>query len=212
MFTPRWKKDAKHLYKGAHKFIQYKSDLLEEGRIGEIESRREDLKQAIKEGDRDKVEEASNQLRACCENSLPREKPVGWFEENVEVMFVAIVIALGLRTYYLQPFRIPTGSMQPTLNGITGEPLAQEKWPSLPQRLWEKAMRGRSYERVVAEEDLYLLVSVQDEDGAWRQYASPVTAFPVNSYNTRVAWPLQSPSTMQGSGKSSVRRWPRAVT
>jgi signal peptidase I len=81
---------------------------------------------AIKSGDRPQVDEASKQLRAACENSLPHEKPVGWLEENVEVMFVAIVIALGLRAYYLQPFRIPTGSMQPTLNGIIGTPLAKE--------------------------------------------------------------------------------------
>ncbi|MDX1680319.1 MAG: signal peptidase I [Akkermansiaceae bacterium] len=178
MFTPRWKKEAKHLHKGARKFIQYKRDLLEEGRVGEIESRREDLKEAIREGDRDKVDEASKQLQACCENSLPREKPIGWFEENVEVMFVAIVIALGLRTYYLQPFRIPTGSMEPTLNGINGHEMQKEKWPSLPHRLWEKAMRGRSYERVVAEEDLYLPVDIREEyqtdlrDTMWMHFFS----------------------------------------
>src|SRR5687768_7045446 len=107
MFTPAWKKNANHLLKGATKFLNYKRDLLTAERVAEIESRRKDLIQAIKSKDKEKVEEASKQLRATCENSLPREKPQGWFEENVEVMFVAIVIALGLRAYYLQPFRIP---------------------------------------------------------------------------------------------------------
>ncbi|HEX5790639.1 MAG TPA: S26 family signal peptidase, partial [Luteolibacter sp.] len=148
MFTPKWKSDAKHLVKGALKFLHYKRDLLDDKRLREIESRRQDLIEAIKAGDRKQVEEASKQLSATCENSLPRQAPQNWFEENVEVMFVAIVIALGLRAYYLQPFRIPTGSMQPTLNGITGTPLAQEQWPSLPVRLWEKATRGRSYIRL----------------------------------------------------------------
>lgn len=156
MFTPKWKSEAKHLVKGARKFIHYKRDLLDDHRIGEIESRRQDLIDAIKSKDREKVDEASKQLRATCENSLPRERPVGWFEENVEVMFVAIVIALGLRAYCLQPFRIPTGSMQPTLNGITGSELIREEWPSLPKRMLQKLTRGRSYVRIETEQDMNL--------------------------------------------------------
>lgn len=153
MFTPVWKKNAKLLVKGAKKFVDYKRDLMTPERVAEIDSRRMDLIKAIKEKDRTKVEEASKQLRATCDNSLPRDKPQGWFEENVEVMFVAIVIALGLRAYYLQPFRIPTGSMQPTLNGIVGTPLAKEKWPSLPERLIEYVLRGRSYVKVENDRD-----------------------------------------------------------
>ena len=82
MFSPKWKKEAKHLVKGALKFLHYKRDLLDEDRIGEIESRREDLIQAIKQGDRSAVTEASKQLRACCENLLPPEKPLHWLEET----------------------------------------------------------------------------------------------------------------------------------
>ncbi len=107
------------------------------------------------------MDEASKQVRAVCENSLPQEKPLGWLEENVEVMFVAIVIALGLRAYYLQPFRIPTGSMQPTLNGIIGKPLPEDKWPSLPQRLVEKVLRGRTYVKIVNDKDRHLAITPQ---------------------------------------------------
>ncbi|MEN9975600.1 MAG: signal peptidase [Verrucomicrobiota bacterium] len=156
MFTPKWKDEAKHLTKGARKFVHYKRDLLSADRIAEIESRRVDLLAAIKSGQRATVDEASKQLRAVCENALPAEKPLGWLEENVEVMFVAIVIALGLRAYYLQPFRIPTGSMQPTLNGIIGKPLSADQWPGFPQRMIEKILRGRSYVRVVNDKDRHI--------------------------------------------------------
>ena len=152
-FTPAWKKNAKLLVKGSKKFVDYKRDLLPAERVAEIESRRKDLIDAIRTRDTTKVAEASKQLRATCDNALPREKPQGWFEENVEVMFVAIVIALGLRAYYLQPFRIPTGSMQPTLNGIVGAPLPEEKWPSLPQRIAQYVLKGRSYVKVVNDQD-----------------------------------------------------------
>lgn len=159
MFTPKWKSEALHLVKGARKFVHYKRDLLKEDRVAEIESRRSDLLAAIKTGDREKVNEASKQLRATCEGALPYEKPIGWLEENVEVMFVAIVIALGLRAYYLQPFRIPTGSMQPTLNGIIGTPLPEEKWPSFPQRMVEKVLRGRTYVKLVNDQDRRIAIS-----------------------------------------------------
>ena len=161
MFTPKWKEEAKHLVKGARKFVHYKRDLLDAQRVAEIESRRDDLIAAIKSGDRARVDEASKQIRTVCENALPREKPMGWLEENVEVMFVAIVIALGLRAYYLQPFRIPTGSMQPTLNGIIGSPKPEAEWPGFPQRMLEKVLRGRSYVKVINDQDRHLAVTPQ---------------------------------------------------
>ena len=153
MLTPAWKKNAKILVKGAKKFVDYKRDLLAPERVAEIESRRKDLSDAIRLKDRAKVDEASKQLRATCDNALPHQKPQGWFEENVEVMFVAIVIALGLRAYYLQPFRIPTGSMQPTLNGIVGTQLPEAEWPSFPVRMAEWVLRGRSYVKLVNDRD-----------------------------------------------------------
>ena len=161
MFTPKWKKEAQHLVKGAKKFIDYKRDLLKPDRVAEINSRLADLIVAIKSKDVAKTSDASKQIRAVCENSLPQEKPLGWFEENVEVMFVAIVIALGLRAYYLQPFRIPTGSMQPTLNGIIGKPLKKDQWPSLPQRLLEKVLRGRDYVYEMNDKDRHIAVTPQ---------------------------------------------------
>ena len=155
MFKPRWKKEALELYKGAKKFLHYKRDLLAEDRIEEIESRRADLLAAVRAGAREKVKEASDQLRATCDDALPKAKveQQGWFEENVEVIFVAIVIALGLRAYILQPFRIPTGSMQPTLNGIIAKPLPKKDWPWFGWRWVEWVLRGRSYVHEVNEKD-----------------------------------------------------------
>ena len=37
------------------------------------------------------------------------------FREYAESLFVALVLALIIRTFFLQAFKIPTGSMQPTL-------------------------------------------------------------------------------------------------
>jgi signal peptidase I len=44
------------------------------------------------------------------------------WRENIEVLLVALAVAMAIRTFFIQPFKIPTGSMQPTLFGVTSEP------------------------------------------------------------------------------------------
>jgi signal peptidase I len=73
---------------------------------------------------------------------------------------VAIIIALGVRTYFLQPFTIPTGSMQPTLNGIIGHP-TQAPAPNIFKRVAEFAVCGRSYVDEVAKSDARVLDLVE---------------------------------------------------
>jgi signal peptidase I len=166
MFTPKWATEAKLLHKGAKKFLNYKRDLLKPDRIDEIESRRADLLAAIKAGDQPKAAEAGKQLRNTCEKALPSFPVQAWWEEQVEVIWVALVIALGLRAYVLQPFRIPTGSMQPTLNGITVHSFENpdQKPPGLLKRAWEMISRGRTYQTIVATADGSFAYS---EDTSW---------------------------------------------
>ncbi|NDC00104.1 MAG: signal peptidase I [Verrucomicrobia bacterium] len=69
--------------------------------------------------------------------------------ENAEVALVAIALALGVRAYFLQPFKIPTHSMRPTLLGILTEPESQPP-PSWPVRIFDLVWRGKSWHRAVA--------------------------------------------------------------
>lgn len=157
MFKPRWKKEAILLLKAAKKFLNYKRDLLSEDRISEIESRRSDLRTAIKAKDLEGVKETSKQLRNTCEKSLTHYRPPDWLAENIEVFWVAIVVALGIRAFFLQPFRIPTGSMQPSLNGIVATEKHEVKdWdkPWLGKQAFDFLIAGRSYHNIVAEKDL----------------------------------------------------------
>lgn len=54
----------------------------------------------------------------------------GW-AENIETIVVAFILAIGIRTFFLQPFSIPTNSMYPTYHGMTYElnPLDQPRGP-----------------------------------------------------------------------------------
>jgi signal peptidase I len=97
------------------------------------------------------VEAAAQQLDTQWSKYLPPAKDAAW-RENCEVFLVAIVIAIGVRTYFLQPFTIPTGSMEPTLNGIVGHP-TEEPTPNLAEQAVDFVLYGRNYVNVVAKSD-----------------------------------------------------------
>ena len=169
-WKPKWKKEALGTLKGGQKFLHYKRDLLEQDRIEEISSRIKDLKSAIAQRKTGPVTEACKQLQGTCEHSLKSYRAPDALAENLEVFFVAIAVALGIRAYYVQPFRIPTGSMQPTLNGIIGHqiPLENKDWkkPNVLTRGVHKITEGRTYIKAVAPEDGEI-VAIQDKRWLW---------------------------------------------
>jgi len=82
--------------------------------------------------------------------------PHATWRENVEVFLVAIAVAMAIRTFFLQPFKIPTGSMQPTLYGITHENLRGRDDVKLPTGLGafvDSWFRGVSSYHIVCEQD-----------------------------------------------------------
>lgn len=51
--------------------------------------------------------------------------------ENIEILLVAVAVAMAFRTYFIQPFKIPTASMAPTLSGIH---FTAKAWPDISDR------------------------------------------------------------------------------
>ena len=81
--------------------------------------------------------------------------PHAEWRENIEVFLVAIVVAMAIRTFFLQPFKIPTSSMQPTLFGVTIDPLYDPTFqmPGFFTRIYRLAVRGAIYHEVIAPQD-----------------------------------------------------------
>src|SRR5437879_5629221 len=151
MFTPRHIKHSRLLLRHARKYLRYKDDLLSESDREEIVAGIKTLRNALREKDREQIHSAADTL----DKTLHRLTPVTWeshWRENCEVILVAIVVAVGIRSYFLQPFKIPTGSMQPTLNGIIGHPSAEPP-PNLLRQIAEFVIQGRNYINVVSSED-----------------------------------------------------------
>jgi signal peptidase I len=91
-----------------------------------------------------------------CANRWLRPYANASIRENVEVFLVAIGVAMAIRTFFLQPFKIPTGSMQPTLYGVHFEDLRanpKAEAPGLLGKVASAVFRGEFFHEIVAEDD-----------------------------------------------------------
>ena len=63
--------------------------------------------------------------------------------ENFEVLAVAICVAMAFRCYFFEPFKIPTGSMQPTLYGIySSDQFEPGFWDKHPFKVFNGSSRA----------------------------------------------------------------------
>jgi len=88
-------------------------------------------------------------------NKWLKPYPNAAWRENVEVFLVALAVAMGIRTFFAQPFKIPTGSMQPTLYGVVSDNLLEKPDFQIPTGLarLREWFAGVSYVDVQAKVD-----------------------------------------------------------
>lgn len=101
------------------------------------------------------METAGSAIVKSCEKVAPPKKHAK-IRENVEVLFVAVAAAMAIRAYFFQPFKIPTGSMQPTLYGITVQQEPTIKSDSLLASIENMVLFGERHQAVRAKTSGYL--------------------------------------------------------
>jgi signal peptidase I len=154
-FTPRYIKEARRSLYVVHKALHYQKDLLTPRQLRKLRDGISQLQEAIRQGKKSSVICSMQALEQYTLQVMPRRNHPGW-RENIETILVAIVLAASIRAYFLQPFKIPSGSMQPTLFGVIGYPSSLHP-PSLPMQILDFVVYGRSHLDIIAQSDETIL-------------------------------------------------------
>ncbi|MCX6904610.1 MAG: signal peptidase I [Verrucomicrobia bacterium] len=112
---------ALQMRKHVGKILCAQRDLLTPPAIQAVEKAMRDVRALCAAGDKAAIQAGMDELEKMA-NKWLKPHPFPGLRENIEVLLVAIAVAMAIRTFFLQPFKIPTGSMQPTLWGITSNP------------------------------------------------------------------------------------------
>lgn len=146
-FTPSWRRSARETIAALSRHVNYNRHCLDEKVIANCEAHKSGLQAALLNWDKEECGRLVK-LVEVQSDAMPGFKRHA-VVEMVESFFVIMVIFLGLRTYYVQPFRIPTGSMQPSLNGIILHPV--DEIPGPLQQAWDMIRLGSAYVEATAE-------------------------------------------------------------
>lgn len=152
-FTPSYLKQARNLLEGAAKTLHHYRDILREDQRLSLEQCISGLRAGIEERDRANLEKLSLVVEERFSSIIPVNPHAAW-TENIEAIVVAVALAIGFQAYFLKPFKIPTGSMQPTLYGMTGHP-GSDSTPNPLSRAIDFVRLGRTH--------LDLRASVQEQ-------------------------------------------------
>ncbi|MCX8107669.1 MAG: S26 family signal peptidase, partial [Verrucomicrobiae bacterium] len=145
---------ARKAYRHALRLYRAQSDLVPPEGQTELKACLHTLKSKLSDpSKREGIQGALDQLALASDRWLvdtSRDR----VREITEMIVIAIVVVAAIRAFFVQTARIPTGSMQPTLNGIRVINLARDtKW-KFPSNWWqavtEMILHGRTYYRVVA--------------------------------------------------------------
>ena len=139
-----WRRHARHC-------LHMRSDVADPTDVAGLSQAESRLKEAARGSDIAAMERGCDEVHSAIAKVSPPKSFAGW-RENLEVVVVAVAVAMAFRTYFLQPFKIPTGSMQPTLYGIHYE---QREAPglldSMPLRSFQWLIFGSWYVEFTAQ-------------------------------------------------------------
>lgn len=118
----KMRENARNWLELADKVWHFRRDALTPKESAELQQRSGDLRgQVAAKADAARLKLSIEALEGALRRTGGAIYPKSALVENVEFFLVAAIVILGVRTYFVQPFKIPTNSMWPTYYGMTPE-------------------------------------------------------------------------------------------
>ncbi len=157
----KMRQNAENWLEVADRVYKYRRDQLNESQLGRLTAATSEVKLRLKEkADASRIKLSVESLEGVLRDTGGRIYPMSSIVENVEFFLVAAIVILGLRAYFVQPFKIPTNSMWPTYYGMTAEVFRKGEEPGLAQKALRLATLGASNYTVTAPADGEVLIPV----------------------------------------------------
>lgn len=158
-----------------------REDLISPEQVAELHGMQREMKAHIKSGELEEGTKLAEKGLKLAKKIHPAPNNKIALRENIEVFVVVMAVALGVRTYFLQPYQIPTGSMQPTLYGITGRGHHEPDWTDrMPAKIGKFLLTGSRYTEIRAKGD-----GIMPPPSQWRD-ANPHVLIGIGGKNHKV--------------------------
>ena len=84
--------------------------------------------------------------------------------ENMEMLLVAAIVVIGIRSFFVQPFIIPTNSMYPSFSGMQPHVYeTKESTPGFFGRCMDKLLLGASHYKLKQNHQVNLYLKLQGQ-------------------------------------------------
>lgn len=149
------RKQAKELLHAATKVYHYRRDVIGAARLQELEKTVAEVRRMLgdKSTDSAPLQASINRLDALLRKIGGQLYPKTFWSDNLEVLLVAAILVIGVRTFFFQPFIIPTNSMYPTYSGMNSIRYpAEAEAPGIAKRIFNKLTLGAKHKSLVAKD------------------------------------------------------------
>jgi signal peptidase I len=152
----RLRRSAKEMLRHAAHVRRMREDIAAPKALNAMGEAETAARAALKSRDNKSLHDALEKLDDAVQQVMPPRRYTV-VREYVEILAVAISVAMGFRAYFIQPFKIPTGSMQPTLYGFHYEAKDEPRWYDAPiVKPFNWFITGHWHQQVRAEASGYL--------------------------------------------------------
>ncbi len=155
MFFKSKRKEAKDLLAAAEKVYNYRRDAIDPRDAALLLEYIDKLEQLIADAKIDSPEyvETEKKIEPLMRKCGGKIYPLTAWADYVDMIVVAGIVALSIRSFFLQPFKIPTNSMYPSFYGMTSEVHKDGDAPNLGERVFRRVFKAASNYSLKAKSD-----------------------------------------------------------